>query len=584
VGRLLRYTLTAQQWPHQLAFQAAAEHPADAQARVLRALLQKNAATAFGREHGFATLTTPADYARAVPVRDYEALRPWVTRAAVGEPCVLTSEAPFAFTATSGTTGEPKLIPATPSWARSLAALMRLWTFHALGDHPTLLDGRVLTMVGPAVEGLTPGGLPYGAMTGLTYQRLPWLVRRRHALPYAVALIRDHDTRYFVAARLALGRSVTSIGVPNPSTLLRLADTASRRGEALVRAIHDGTLGIDDLEPTAQAGLDRRELHTALSVGLTPDPRRAALLTGIVECHGRLVLGECWPNLALLACWLGGSTGIQARHLDAHFGASVARRDLGLVASEARVTIPTQDGSAAGVLAVHANFFEFVPEEEIESDAPRALLCHELEVGRRYYVIVTGGNGLYRYDLNDIVEVHGFWRRTPTVAFVRKGRDMLNITGEKLHLNHVVHAVRAAERTIGIGVWQFRIVPDVENARYDLLVELPRPVDGARALDDFVTAFDRALGAVNIEYASKRGSARLHRPRLFVMRPGWSERICQTDFARGRREAQHKWSAMAQAWDDASRAEVVQSVDPAAARGDDGRPVSAGRTPRAGDR
>src|SRR5207249_2845956 len=276
-----------------------------------------------------------------VPIGDYEAFRPWVARIVAGERRVLTAETPFMFTATSGTTGEPKLVPVTASWAGVMAALMRLWTVHALRDHPAMLDGHVLAMVSPAVEGVTPGGLPYGAMTGLTFQRLPWPIRRRHAVPYAAAL----------------GR--------------------------------------------------------------------------VVEGHGRLVLGECWPDLSLVACWLGGSAGIQARHLDAHFGPRVARRDLGLVASEGRLTIPVGDHSAAGVLAVHANFFEFVPEEAIEEATPRTLLAHELEVGRRYYVIVTGGNGLYRYDLNDIVEVQGFHRRTPKVAFVRKGRDMVNITGEK---------------------------------------------------------------------------------------------------------------------------------------------------------
>jgi hypothetical protein len=45
------------------------------------------------------------------------------------------------------------------------------------------------------------------------------------------------------------------------------------------------------------------------------------------------------------------------------------------------------------------------------------------------------------------------------------------------------------------------------------------------------------------------------------MRPGWSERICQADFARGRREAQHKWTAIAQTWDELSRAEIVQRFD-----------------------
>src|SRR6266496_3313519 len=77
-------------------------------------------------------------------------------------------------------------------------------------------------------------------------------------------------------------------------------------------------------------------------------------LDRVLARHGRLVLGECWPELALVGCWLGGSAGIQARHLTEHVDPRVARRDLGFVASEGRLTIPLEDGTAAGVLAVHA--------------------------------------------------------------------------------------------------------------------------------------------------------------------------------------------------------------------------------------
>jgi hypothetical protein len=561
MGRLLSYALAAHQWPHHRAFEAVTRQPQQAQAAVLRALLQANAGTLFGRHHGFRDLT-PAEYARRVPIRDYEALRPYVARAIAGEPNVLTAEPPLTFASSSGTTGEPKLVPVTETSAREMSDLMRLWTFHALRDHRAMLDGRVLTVVGAAVEGVTPGGLPYGAMTGLTYQRLPWLVRRRHALPYAAALIRDHETRYFVALRLALARSVSSVGTPNPSTLLRLADLAGRRGDELIRAIHDGSLGADDLAPIAHAPLGARELRAALAAGLAPDPARAARLAAVAARRGRLVLGECWPGLALVGCWLGGSAGVQARHLDAHFP-GVPRRDLGLIASEGRLTLPVEDDSAAGVLAIRTCFFEFIPEDEIDEPAPCPRLCHELQDGRRYYVIVSGANGLYRYDLNDVVEVRGFHHRTPRVAFVRKGRDMLSLTGEKLHLNHVLHAVRDAERATGLGVWQFRLVADVESARYDLLVEPARPV-AAGAAAAFAAAFDRGLASVNQEYAGKRASSRLAPPRLCLMRPGWSERACRQEFASGRREVQHKWSAMRPEWDEASRAEVVERVDPGA--------------------
>jgi hypothetical protein len=146
------------------------------------------------------------------------------------------------------------------------------------------------------------------------------------------------------------------------------------------------------------------------------------------------------------------------------------------------------------------------------------------------------------------------------VAFVRKGRDMANITGEKLHLNHVLHAVRAAERTSGLGVWQFRLVPDVEAARYDLLLELTQPTERT-GLARFAAAFDRALTEVNCEYEGKRASGRLGPPRLFVMRPGWSERHCRQEFAHGGRETQHKWSAIRPEWDEASRVEIVERLD-----------------------
>src|SRR5437870_3917260 len=290
-----------------------------------------------------------------------------------GETGVLTAEAPFMFTTTSGTTGEPKFIPVTTGWARAMATLMRLWTSYALRDHPGMLDARVLTIVGPATEGVAPGGLPYGAMTGLTYQRLPWLVRRQHALPYAAALIRDHESRYFVTLRLALGHSISSIATPNPSTLLRLAAIVAGRGDELLRAIHDGTLGAAQLEPIAGAGVTGRDVRAALVATLRPDPRRAAFIDAVARRRDGLVLGDCWPELVLVACWLGGSAGIQARHLDAHFGQQVARRDLGLVASEGRFTIPVDDDSAAGVLALHTSFYEFIAEKDIDEPTPRAL-------------------------------------------------------------------------------------------------------------------------------------------------------------------------------------------------------------------
>jgi hypothetical protein len=551
---LVNALLTLEGRRRRRSFAAATRDPRGAQARALGRIVAANRATAFGYDHGFGDIRCPRDYVARIPIRDYEGLRPYVQRMLAGEPRVLTAEAPFMFATTSGTTGALKYIPVTPGWANEMAGLMRLWTSHALEAHPALLAQKLFTMVSPAMEGVTPCGAPFGSMSGLTYSRLPWLLRRRHAVPYAATLLRDYDTRYFVALRMALGGRVSSIGTPNPTTLLRLAETAERRGEALVRAIHDGRLGVEDLEPVEHGGYSRHELRAELLGSIRPNPRRAATLADVIDRHGRLVLGDCWPDLALVGCWLGGNAGVHARRLREHFG-TTPLRDLGLVASEGRMTVPVEDHTAAGVLAVHAGFFEFIPEEEMDDRAPVTLLCHELEVGRRYGLVITEANGLYRYDLNDVIEVTGFHHATPTIAFVRKGRDMLSITGEKLHLNHLLAALRKAERASGVEIWQFRVIPDLDALRYDVLVEPLSAVAGSAA-QTFLAVFDAALVDENAEYAAKRASRRLASPQLHVMARGWAERLCRREFARGRRELQHKWKAVAHEWDAESCREV----------------------------
>lgn len=550
-------------------FEEALKDPEAAQRETLRRLLAGAAATAFGREHGFEAIAGPADYARQVPIRDYEGFRPYVQRMVAGEAGVLTAEAPEMYTTTSGTTGEPKLLPVTPSWRRQMTGLLRLWMVGVLRDHPTCFDGRVLTVVSPAVEGVTASGVPYGAMTGLTQQRAPWLIRRQYATPYEVALIRDYEARYFTLMRLAIAQRVTAIVTPNPSTLMRLAEVARRHGEAILRALHDGTLGLPFPETLAQPGLAPDVVEARLRERLRPDPARARALGRLMEREGMLLPRMAWPDLQLIGCWLGGSAGLQARHLAEAYGDRVALRDVGLLASEGRMTVPLADGGPEGPLYVHANYYEFIPEGAIDEAAPPVLGAHELDEGARYYLVITGGNGLYRYDMNDIVEVRGFHHRTPRVAFLRKGRDMVSITGEKLHLNQLQAALKEAE-VAAAPVWQFRVIPDVEASTYDVLVEFKGEPPAPARLEAFQRAFDAALARLNGEYAGKRASGRLALPRLCVMAAGWSERLSAREVAGGKRDAQFKWQPIRPAWDAPSVDEVVLRL------GSDGRIMPTG--------
>jgi hypothetical protein len=533
VGKLVKTLIRMKGYGLARKLDRAAEHPQAAQNTFLLRLMKTNANTAFGRDHGFATIRTEADYRRQVPIRDYEGLRPYVNRIIAGEQAVLTAAAPSMLNMTSGTTGEPKYIPVTPESMRRASGFSLEWIYRALQDHPSFLDGAFVGIVSRAIEGRTPLGLPYGSASGMLYQRIPGPIRSTYAIPYAVSEIKDYDRRYFVAARLALARRVSYIGTPNPSTLIRLAETAIRNAEAIVRAIHDGTTGTD--LP------DQPELAEKLAALMKPEPGRARVLAEVAERKGALLPADCWPDLKLIGCWLGGSVGVQARRLPEYYG-DAPMRDLGFLASEGHFTLPNRDHTASGILSLNGNYYEFIPEASLDDPNPPVLSSHELESGVNYAILLTTPGGLYRYDIHDIVQVTGFYRNAPLLAFIRKGRDMTSITGEKMHVNHLLLALEEVRRRYDVSVIeQFRVVANVGARRYEIYAEFKGEVARDLLRDEVIPHLDRALAGVNVEYAEKRRSRRLAPPCLHLMRPGWAEDEVLRAAGAGKRDIQYKW-------------------------------------------
>ncbi|MDP6946664.1 MAG: GH3 auxin-responsive promoter family protein, partial [Myxococcota bacterium] len=414
------------------------------------------------------------------------------------------------------------------SWRDELRHLVQVWIYRTTRDHPGLLRDGIVSLVSPAVERYTDRGVPIGSVSGMTYQKVPWYIRNTYVVPYGVMTIEDYDLRYFLTTRYALSRRASVCIAPNPSTFLRIAELGNRESEPLIRAVRDGTLGIEDTDALSDHD---RAVCAALSRRLTPNPTQAALMESVRERNGLLRPADLWPNFKLIGCWLGGCCGVQASRLSEWYGEDVAFRDIGFRATEATMTVPLEDGTAAGVLALEANFYEFIPVDEIDQADPTVLLADELEVGGQYYILLTTRGGLYRYDINDVIEVTGTYRNSPLIAFLRKGRDMVNITGEKLHVNQVYTAAQQASDELAWGWQQLQLVPDAQAACYDLLLE-PREDDcSVDVLKAFGDAFDRQLSELNMEYAHKRKSRRLHAPRIHQMQPGWASAHQRADVA-----------------------------------------------------
>lgn len=524
-------------------FEAATHDPVKVQEDLLSEIIQKNAATEYGRKYGFSTIKTHADYVRQVPVVTFDDVGDDMARVAQGAKGVFTAENPVMFAQTSGSTGEPKLIPVTPSdQGRRHQDVMRTWLYHSRKDHPDIFDKKIVSLVSPAIEGYTSADIPFGSTSGHIYRNMPGIIRRAYSVPYEVFEIEDYSARYYAIMRVALQHDVRLLCTANPSSVLKLAEKANEFSEDIIRDIRDGKLSDRyEIEP---------EIRKVLSKSLKPDPRRAATLEQFRSRRdGRLVPGDYWDRLSLIGCWKGGTVGHYIEKFNQWFDPDGARpvpvRDWGYLASELRGSVPVSDTGSRGVLSVAANYYEFAPVEAVEAapDSPADwpfLTVREIEDGQEYYIFPTTPSGLYRYDINDIVLVEGTYNKTPQISFLRKGRGMTNLTGEKVSVNQIIQSFQGATATTGLLVDHFKAEADLERSRYLFRAEFSGQAPTGEPARAFLAALDRSLQDLNIEYNQKRQSERLGAPVLHIMREGWYERDRRRQVAEGKRMFQAK--------------------------------------------
>jgi hypothetical protein len=499
-------------------FEAATADPKAVQEALLRDILDEQKETAFGRDYRFATLKTVEEFRQVLPVAGYDSVEPYMARVRKGETNALLADPRiYMFAMTSGTTATRKFIPVTKRYLDDYRRGWNIWGLKAFIDHPEVKLRPIIQMAGDHDEFRTESGVPCGAVTGLTATMQKRIIRWLYCVPPCIGRIKDPAAKYYVVMRLSLPRSVGMLVAANPSTMINLARAGDTEKEALIRDIHDGTLS-DHLNLAP-------ELRAQIVPKLQKHPHRARELEEVVQRTGNLYPRDAWSAPFLLGNWTGGSVGAYLRHYPRYFGDNVVR-DVGLIASEGRMTIPVASGTAAGVLDVTSHYFEFIPEAEAESKNPTVLGSHELQEGQRYFILLTTGYGLYRYHICDLVRVAGFHNRTPLIEFLSKGAHFANITGEKLSEYHVTQSMAEVLRELDLTLNVYSVAPiwpeDDEHPCYGLFVErgdLPSESAAQAAAD----RLEEKLARVNIEYESKRASQRLGPLRLEMLPPGfWS--------------------------------------------------------------
>ncbi|MDR1744122.1 MAG: GH3 auxin-responsive promoter family protein, partial [Planctomycetota bacterium] len=520
-------------------FEEANNRPFASQEQSLRRILRANAQTEFGARDDFASMAELPGaemwkaYRRRIPIRSYADFLPQVERMKNGDGNVLVPGLPEMFSLTSGTTSAPKFCPVTRSFISEHHRQHLLWMYHVYADHPGINQGKYLVVASPPEMGRTPGGIPYGAMSGkqLASQSIP--VRRRMAAPAAVQRLPGADDRWFALLLFALAEENLRVVVSvNPSTLVSLADRLARDAERLIEGVGKG---VEHGAPSVAA------------LPFRPNPKRAKRLREILRADGRLTPPAVWPDLKMLLTWQGGASAFYLPHVAALWG-NTAQRCLGLRASEGTFSIPLRDNDPSGVLAVGGHVMEFTPADEGDpGPSARTLLPGQLEEGGLYRLIVTTSGGFYRYDMGDLVRVTGFRGRTPEVAFERRAGSVLSATGEKLTEDQVLGAMAAAAAS-GPLLNGFTLTWEMENgvARYVLAMECAggdEILSSRRKLlgehvRQLVSVFDDELMNRNCEYRSKRDDGRIASPRAVLLAPGSYERLRSALAAEGTPENQ----------------------------------------------
>ena len=532
-------------------FGDALQHPAQTQLGLLQRQLYENRDSAYGKAHGFSNIGSYEEFAKRVPLSNYELLEPWINRIVNGEGCVLTGQPVSHLLPTSGSIGPRKLIPFTASLQKDFNQAIGPWIVDLYRQHPSLVLGSAYWCITPATgsAGILPASsseqsarsgdpksVPIGFDDDAAYLGglRKSLVRGVMAVPRQLQHVTDmEDFKYLTLLCLLRRADLRLISIWHPSFLRLLLNALESDWECLLHDIETGGCRHEN-------GLSAPVLQ---ALNARPMPQRAAELSRTDPRKPETV----WPDVRVISCWGDGNAEHEADSLQELFPRALIQRK-GLLATEAFVTIPF---AGCRPIAIRSHFFEFMDEQG------RLHLAHELREGPVYEVIVTTSGGLWRYRIGDLVEATGLVGRTPSLRFLGRKGNVSDRRGEKLSEAFVAQALRSAFMDAP-RLPAFAMLAPEEDAsgwRYALYFEGELP-------DRFVHHLDMALRQ-NPHYALCRDLGQLQPLRFVPVRHG-HEAYLQRQMAAGRKLGDIKASALSREagwgeWFEAATANLVEN-------------------------
>lgn len=419
-----------------------ANDPVATQQKVFKDLIRQAKDTQFGKDHQFDAIKTYEDFAKNVPVRDYEGLKPYVDKVVKGQENVLWKGKPLYFAKTSGTTSGAKYIPLTkesmPFHIQAARNAILLY-IHETGN-ADFVSGKMIFLQGsPILE--EKNGIQFGRLSGIVAHFVPKYLQKNRMPSWETNCIEDWETKVDAIVEETINQDMAVIsGIPSWVQMYfeKLKEKANKPVGELFKNFNLFIYG-----------------------GVNYEPYRAKFEN---------LIGRKVDSIELFPASEG------------FFAYQDSQKEKGML------------------LLLNAGiFYEFIKSEEFFQDSPRRYAIGEVELGVNYVLIISTNAGLWGYNIGDTVQ---FTSLKPYRVIVSgRIKHYISAFGEHVIGKEVEEALKEAMAGTSIRVNEFTVAPQItpkEGLPYhEWFIEFENEPDN---FEHFSEAIDNAMRKQNVYY------------------------------------------------------------------------------------
>ncbi len=485
----------------------------------VKRLMRKNKTTEYGKLHNFKDVKSIEDYQKIVPLSVYADYDDYVWRMADGEKGLITNMYVRRFTESSGSTGKQKLVPLS-YWAEWVCQCFSFSAPVGCAVKWFAKQGKTL----PAQKGLLTAetscrkvkGGTISCLSSIPLLNVKPIVSCFTTSPKEVLFPEpgvDMDMHYMKLRFSLPSKKVSYLGTIFITTLESMFFYMEENWEMLCDDIEKGIINDKVNVPD--------EIRQKYNKKLKPNPKRAEELRrefrkGFDESP---IIPRIWPNVGWMYGMGTGSLSFYQKKLRRYLGEDIPMHYLGYTATEAFMAVPLEFNSYEYVILPQNGFYEFRPIDQEDYD--NLLTIKDLEVGKEYEIILTNMSGFYRYRIEDVVKVTGYYNQSPKITFCYRLNQIANISGEKVSsmaFDEIVANMseESGDLYIGYSIYADR---STSPGHYKLFLELAEDISDEKK-STYNALFEEKLciGNVSVEPLIKSGA--LGHPEVLFLKKG----------------------------------------------------------------